>query len=70
VKLLGLQPAQVMLVAAHTGDLLGAMTARLATAYVEPKLEEPYLPGIVKASPDEFDLVAKDFGDLADRLCK
>jgi len=58
-----------MMVAAHPGDLMAAKAAGLHTAYVEPKLEEPDIPGIVLASPDEFDLVAKDFGDLADRLC-
>jgi 2-haloacid dehalogenase len=69
-SLIGLQPAQVMMVAAHPADLRAAKAAGLHTAYVEPKLDEPEFPGFAKASPEEFDVVSKDFTDLADRLCK
>ena len=69
VNLLGLQPEQAMMVAAHPGDLMAARAAGLHTAHVEPKLDEPDIPGMILASPDEFDIVAKDFGELADRLC-
>ncbi len=67
--LLGLAPEQVMMVAAHPADLMAAKAAGLRTAYVEPKLDEPDIPGMVLASPDEFDVRAKDFTDLADLLC-
>jgi 2-haloacid dehalogenase len=67
--LLGLEPEQVMMVAAHPADLMAAKAAGLHTAYVESKLDEPDIPGMVLASPDEFDVKAKDFTDLADRLC-
>ncbi|MEO5733430.1 MAG: haloacid dehalogenase type II [Rubrivivax sp.] len=67
-RLLGLQPAQVMLVAAHPSDLRAAASCGLRTAYVDRPLErgpngarEPWQAG-------DFDLMATDFGDLASQL--
>jgi 2-haloacid dehalogenase len=67
-RLLDLPPAQVLMVAAHPGDLRGAAAAGLRTAYVPRPLErgpggpmEPWTEG-------EFDLVAHGFDRLADRL--
>ncbi len=68
-RLLGLEPAAVMMVASHGADLRAAKDAGLATAYVAPKLKEPDFPGFTEASPDEFDIVATDFTELADKLC-
>ena len=68
-RLLGLQPHQVVMVASHAVDLRAAKTAGLRTAYVQPKCDEPDFPGFTTASPDEFDLCARDFTDLAQRLC-
>ncbi len=68
-RLLGLAPDEVMMVAAHGADLRAAKDAGLRTAYVAPKLAEPDFPGFTEASPDEFDVVAADFADLADQLC-
>jgi 2-haloacid dehalogenase len=66
--LLDLKPAEVVMVAAHLGDLRAAKRVGLSTAFV-PRLLE-YGPG---GSPDDkpdgsVDLVAADFNDLATRL--
>jgi 2-haloacid dehalogenase len=67
-ELLGLPPDQVMLVAAHTGDLRAAQRAGLRAAYVPRPLE--WGPGAPapEAPDDSFDAVAEDFGALADAL--
>ena len=67
-KLLGLDTNQVMMVAAHTGDLEASARQGLATAFVHrPKEHGPENPN---ALPDTsaFDITAKDFNDLADQL--
>jgi 2-haloacid dehalogenase len=68
-KLLGLSPGEVMLVAAHVGDLRAASSAGLRTAYVPRPLE--WGPGGVPPAPPDpgFDVVADDFSALADQLC-
>lgn len=67
-RLLDLQPAELLMVAAHPGDLRGAQAAGLRTALVPRPLERG--PGGTMApwSEGEFDLVAEDFVDLARRL--
>jgi len=67
-ELLGLPPEQVMLVAAHPGDLRAAQRAGLHAAYVPRPLE--WGPGApAPEAPDaSFDVVAEDFGALADAL--
>ena len=66
--LLRLRPDQVLMVAAHPDDLRAAAGEGLRTAYVRRPLEwgtgRP--PSTVPA--DAFDVVAGDFGDLADQL--
>lgn len=65
--LLGLKPAEVMMVAAHTGDLRAAAKCGLRTAFVHRPLEY----GAVKKAdtpPAEADFRAKDFLDLASQL--
>jgi len=66
--LLSLAPEQVMMVAAHPGDLRAAARAGLRTAYVIRPLERgPGRP--VNTNPDgEFDYTANDFLDLARKL--
>ena len=65
--LLDLEPEQVMMVAAHVYDLRAAGENGLRTAYVPRPLE--FGPGVDAEPPDPaFDLVAGDFGELADRL--
>ena len=66
--LLGVAPDELMLCAAHPGDLKAARSAGLKTAHVDRPLEhgpggEPHRVG-----PDEFDFTATDFIDLADQL--
>ena len=66
--LLGVAPDQLTLVAAHPSDLKAARAAGLGTAYVARPLENgPGWEGH-HVEPDEFDVVAADFGDLAERL--
>lgn len=66
--LLGLRPEQVMMVAAHPGDLRAAARTGMRTAYVIRPLERgPGRP--VNTNPDgEFDFTANDFLDLAVQL--
>jgi len=68
VDLLGCAAHEVMMVAAHPGDLHAAQTCGLRTAFVHRPLE--YGPtGQGQTTPDgEFDIVADDFEDLARRL--
>ena len=66
--LLNLKPADVMMVAAHLGDLRAAKKEGLRTAFVTRPLE--YGPG---GKPDlkadsSVDISAKDFNDLAGQL--
>jgi 2-haloacid dehalogenase len=67
-SLLELPPAHVMLVAAHNYDLHAARALGLHTAFVARPGE--YGPGQTKdLQPDgPWDIVAKDFEDLADQL--
>jgi 2-haloacid dehalogenase len=68
VRLLAEEPAQVMMVAAHTGDLRAAAACGLRTAYVRRPLEfGPGRPPEPVADGD-FDLIAEDFIDLAQQL--
>ena len=62
---LGLEPAQVMMVACHVWDLDAAQARGLRTAFVARPTE--YGPGKSGKAPKEgaYDLVAQDFGDLA-----
>jgi len=66
--LLRLAPGEVMLVAAHPGDLAAAASQGLKTGYVPRPLE--YGPGRAPhdVSGERFDVVAEDFGALADKL--
>ncbi|MHB1133707.1 MAG: haloacid dehalogenase type II [Chloroflexota bacterium] len=67
-RLLGLAPAEVMLVAAHTNDLLGARVAGLRTAFVARPLEWGPAAPPEPAPPEPFDVVAGDFLHLAEQL--
>ena len=66
--LLGLKPEQVMMVAAHKGDLRAAGALGFRTAFV-PRPGEYGPDREVDMTPDpSFDIVATDFNDLADVL--
>jgi 2-haloacid dehalogenase len=68
VEALDLSPAEVMMVAAHNGDLAGAAACGLRTAFVPRPTEHG--PGQTSdLHPDhDVELVASDFIDLAHRL--
>ena len=66
--LLGLRPHQVMMVAAHNGDLLAATSVGFKTAFV-PRPDEygPTQAANLSSAPS-VDIIATDFNDLADQL--
>jgi 2-haloacid dehalogenase len=66
--LLGVAPDALMLVACHPSDLRAAADCGLRTAYVERAAEngEGVPPPTVSSA--EFDVVASDFVDLAEKL--
>ncbi len=66
--LLGLDPTQVMMVAAHKGDLFASAEVGFRTAYVPRPTE--YGPNVERdLTPDpSFDVVATDFADMASKL--
>jgi 2-haloacid dehalogenase len=66
--LLNLGPAQVMLVAAHNGDLAAASAVGLRTAFVaRPQEHGPHHSKDLKAERD-WDVVCGGFGELADAM--
>ena len=67
-KALGLDPRQVMMVAAHKGDLRAAQTNGLRTAFVERPLEKGPGGGADLLPDSESDIEAANFLDLADKL--
>ena len=68
LKVIGVEPHEAMMVAAHPWDLRSAKQAGLHTAYVPRPLERGETnPGAGDPMP-EFDINAKDFPDLARQL--
>lgn len=67
-RLLGLEPAQVMMVAAHPSDLRAARACGLRTAYIPRPLEHGPGGAMEPAEPGEFDLVAPSILQLAEAL--
>lgn len=63
---LGLEPGEVMMVASHPGDLRAAMAVGFRSAFVLPRHDEP--GGNDDGNPEDFDVVAKDFTELADLI--
>ena len=67
-ELLGLKPHEVMMVAAHNGDLKASATVGFKTAFVHrPREFGPEQTSDLVPDPS-VDVVAKDFNDLATRL--
>lgn len=66
VSLLGLEPAEAMMVAAHEGDLAAAQAAGMYTAYVKVPEEDNLSEGFGQPVNIHFDVEAKDF----EALCK
>ena len=67
-RYLDLEPDQVLMTAAHIHDLEGARAVGFRTAFI-PRPDE-WGPGGEAEKPEEgqFDIVARDFHDLADQL--
>ena len=65
---LGLEPSEVMMVAAHKGDLRAAQSAGLRAAFVERRLEKGPGGGADLLPDPEADVQATDLIDLAARL--
>ena len=57
-----------MMVAAHPADLRAARDAGLRTGFVFRPAEHGPDRVLRRPVADEFDIVAEDFGDLADQL--
>ena len=68
VELLNLESSQVLMVAAHPGDLRAAAQAGLKTAYVYRPLEWGGERVIERNTAGEFDFDADSFLDLANQL--
>jgi 2-haloacid dehalogenase len=67
-RLLGLSPEQVMMVAAHNADLKAAQNLGLKTAFVARPTEYGPLQKRDFEATGDWDVVAKDFGEVADKL--
>ena len=68
--MLGLEPSEVMMVAAHKDDLRAAQACGLATAFVRrPREKGPKVKVDVTPEPS-FDYNARDFVDLAKRMSR
>ncbi|HSQ71052.1 MAG TPA: haloacid dehalogenase type II [Rubrivivax sp.] len=67
-RLLDLAPQQLLMVAAHPADLRAAAACGLRTAFVPRPLERGPGGALALWTEGEFDLVARDIGDLASRL--
>jgi 2-haloacid dehalogenase len=65
-RLLGLEPAQVMMVAAHPSDLRAARACGLRTAYIPRPLEHGPGGAMEPAEAGEFDLVVPGIDALAE----
>ena len=66
--MLGFEPSEVMMVAAHKNDLRAAQACGLATAFIKrPREKGPKVKLDLKPEAD-FDYNAKDFVDLARRM--
>jgi 2-haloacid dehalogenase len=65
---LGLAPEQVMMVAAHKGDLRAAQAAGLRAAFVERPLEKGPGGGADLLPDPDSDIEAHDFIELASKL--
>jgi 2-haloacid dehalogenase len=68
IALLGLEPGEVMMVAAHNYDLAAARAQGMATAFVPRPLEYGPRQRTDLAAESDWDVVADDLEDLAARL--
>ena len=68
VDMLGLEPSQVMMTAAHKGDLQAAGALGLRTGFVPRPMERGPRHEIDRTPEDWIDVVATDFEDLASKM--
>ena len=68
IRYLGLEPAETMMVAAHNYDLRAARSHGMRTAFVARPTEYGPDQKTDLAAEEAWDVVAGDFGALADRL--
>jgi 2-haloacid dehalogenase len=68
-EILGLEPAEILMVAAHNSDLAGARTAGLATAFILRPDEGGPGQAANRAPAADWDLSVTSVGDLARLLC-
>jgi len=68
--MLGFEPSEVMLVAAHKSDLRAAQACGLAAAFVRRPRENGPKAKVDVAPEADFDFNAKDFVDLARRMAR
>lgn len=68
IAYLGLRPNEVMMVAAHNYDLRHARSHGMRTAFIARPTE--YGPGQTDnlRAEEDWDVIARDFGELATRL--
>jgi len=67
-EFLAVRPQEVMMVAAHSGDLKAARDCGLRTAFIYRPTEHGQGGTADKAKPGEFDVVSADVIDLANQL--
>ncbi len=67
-ELLSLEPGQIMMTAAHPGDLRAAAALGFRTAYVYRPLERGPEGRVERNTTDTYDIRAEDFLDLASQL--
>lgn len=67
-RMLGLKPAQCLMVAAHPSDLAAAAARGFRTAYVHRPLEYGPSPAPRPRPVATFDFAVESFAELADRL--
>ena len=67
-RLLGLRPGQVMMCAAHNGDLRAARALGLRTGFFARPAEYGPLQVRDLSAEEDWDVIAADVGDLASRL--
>jgi 2-haloacid dehalogenase len=67
-SLLELKPEEVMMCAAHSGDLMSARSFGLRTAFIHRPKEYGPTRKADDAKPGEFDVVSADMVDLASKL--
>jgi 2-haloacid dehalogenase len=68
VSLLGLKPEEVMMCAAHSGDLTAARSFGLRTGFIHRPNEYGPTRQADNAKPGDFDIVSENISDLASKI--